>query len=190
MKKSILFTVVALGAFMTSCKSPMTLTTRTARTEVMPIETWASLVTADLEVSDQKANFTYEAPADDRIAMTEEQMKENAIGALLEQYSADVLINPLFKKDYIDGKLVSITVSGYPARHKNFHTISFDEQTEYLLEKEKAANAPQIVINGGEIKNEVVAPAPAPAPAPVAAPAPAPAPETKPKAKPAPKSKK
>ena len=41
-----------------------------------------------------------------------------------------------------------------------------------MIEKAKAQNAPQIVINGGEIKNEVAAPAPAPAPV---APAPAPA---------------
>lgn len=165
MKKTILFTFIALGAIMTSCKSPMQYSTRTARTETMPVETWSSWTTADLEVAEQKVRITIQAPADNSFAVSEKQLKENAIGELLEKYNADILVNPLFKCDYQDGKLVSVTVSGYPAKHKNFRTITFEEQSQFMIEKEKATNSPQIVINGGEIKNEVAAPCPGPAPA-------------------------
>ena len=99
-------------------------------------------------------------------------MRENAIGELLEKNNADILVNPLYTTEYVDGRISRVTVSGYPARHTNFRNISFEEQSNYMIEKAKAQNAPQIVINGGEIKNEVAAPAPAPAPV---APAPAPA---------------
>jgi hypothetical protein len=73
----------------------------------------------------------------------------------LEKSNADVLVNPLFKLDYRNGRLESITVSGYPAKHRNFRTISYEEQTKYLIDKSKAENVPQVVINGGEIINEV-----------------------------------
>ena len=174
MKKTILFAMIALGALVSSCKSPMMYSNRTGRSVTMPVETWGSWTTADLQVSPEKVRITVSAPSED-IAMSAEVLKENAIGELLEKHNADVLVNPLYKFDYVDGRLVSLTVSGYPAKHTNFRNISFEEQSQYIIEKEKAKNSPQIVINGGEIKNEVAAPAPAPAPAPAYAPAPAPA---------------
>lgn len=168
MKKTIFFSV-ALSALLISCKSPMIYITRTAETTKMPIETWAQWTTSDLEVSPTKARVTVDAPRDKKMTVSESALKENAIGELLEKNNADILVNPLFTCEYIDGKLARVTVSGYPARHTNFRSITFEEQTNYLIEKEKAKNSPQIVINGGEIKNEVVAPAPAPAAAPAVA---------------------
>ena len=129
--------------------------TRTARSQEMPVETWSSWTTADLEVSDQRVKLTIAVSQDPNIIVSEAQYKENAIGELLEKSNADVLVNPMFKMDYRNGRLESITVSGYPAKHRNFRTISYEEQTKYLIDKAKAVNAPQIVINGGEIINEV-----------------------------------
>lgn len=166
MKKSILFSILALGAMLSSCKSPLVYSTRTARTETIPTSTWSTWTTADLKVDENRVSMTVEAPKDKKLFISEEQLKENAIGAILEKYSADVLINPLYKTDYKDGVIESVTVSGYPAKHTNFRNITFEEQTKYLIEKEKAVNAPQIMINGGEIINEVAAPAPAPQPEP------------------------
>lgn len=171
MKKSIFFSVLAISLCLASCKAPLTYSSRTARSEVMPVSTWATWTTADLKVDEMKVSLTVNAPTDNKIMITEDKLKENAIGELLEKFKADVLINPLYRCDYQDGKLVSVTVTGYPARHTNFRNISFEEQTKYMIEKEKVANAPQIVINGGEIINEVAAPAPCTAPAPAAAPA-------------------
>ncbi len=156
MKKSILFTFVAVGLCLSACKAPSTVySTRTARSQEMPVETWSSWTTADLDVSDQRVKLTIAIPQDPSIIVSEAQYKENAIGELLEKSNADVLVNPMFKMDYRNGRLESITVSGYPAKHRNFRTISFEEQTQYLIDKAKAVNAPQIVINGGEIINEV-----------------------------------
>jgi len=156
MKKSILFTFVAVGLCLSACKAPSTVySTRTARSQEMPVETWSSWTTADLEVSDQRVKLTLPIPQDPSILVSEAQYKENAIGELLEKHNADVLINPMFKMDYRNGRLESITVSGYPAKHRNFRTISYEEQTKYLIDKSKAENVPQIVINGGEIINEV-----------------------------------
>ena len=156
MKKSILFTFVAVGLCLSACKAPSTVySTRTARSQEMPVETWSSWTTADLEVSDQRVKLTLPIPQDPSILVSEAQYKENAIGELLEKHNADVLINPMFKMEYRNGRLESITVSGYPAKHRNFRTISYEEQTKYLIDKSKAENVPQIVINGGEIINEV-----------------------------------
>lgn len=156
MKKSILFTFVAVGLCLSACKAPSTIySTRTARTQEMPVETWSSWTTADLEVSDQKVKLTVAIPQNDNFMISEAQAKENAVGELLERNNADVLVNPMFKCDYRNGRLESITVSGYPAKHRNFRTISYEEQTKYLIDKTKAENVPQVVINGGEIINEV-----------------------------------
>ena len=172
MNKTLFLAIVACGAILTSCKSPMVTTSRTAETMKMPVETWAQWTTSDLEVSPIKVRLTVEAPKNEKVVISEAQMRENAIGELLEKNNADILVNPLYTTEYVDGRIARVTVSGYPARHTNFRNISFEEQSNYMIEKAKAQNAPQIVINGGEIKNEVAAPAPAPAPV---APAPAPA---------------
>lgn len=167
MKKIILYAALFVGACLSSCKSPvMVSSTRTARSEVMPVQTWTAWTTADLEVSDTKVRYTYDVPVNDNMAISEAQLKDNAIGELLDKNNADVLINPLFKTEMRNGRIVSVTVSGYPAKHRNFRSISFEEQTRYLVEKEKAVNVPQVVINGGEIVNNVTPHAEAPAPAP------------------------
>lgn len=145
------------------------MTNRTAETVKMPIEMWTQWTTSDLQVFPDKVSLTIEAPKDKKMMMSEAALRENAVGELLEKYNADILVNPLYTTTFVDGKLARITVSGYPAKHANFRTISFEEQTNYLIEKEKASNSPQIVINGGEIKNEVVTPAPAAAPSPAPA---------------------
>lgn len=164
MKKSFFFACIAVAACLTACKSPMIYSTRTARTAEMPVETWNQWTTADLQVAADKVRVTVEASQNDKLIQTEAQLKESAIGLALEKHNADILINPLFTCEYADGKLVRVTVSGYPAKHVNFRSISFEEQTHYMVEKAKAEHAAQIVINGGEIKNEVAAPAPLPAP--------------------------
>jgi|GEM_PF-2358375 hypothetical protein len=165
MKKSLLFAIVTCGAILTSCKTPVATTSRTAETMKMPVETWAQWTTSDLEVSSVKARLTVEAPKNKNVVVTESALRENAVGELLEKNNADILVNPLYTTEYVDGRIVSVTVSGYPARHTHFRNISFEEQSKYMIEKAKVENAPQIVINGGEIVNKVEAPAPAPAPA-------------------------
>lgn len=151
MKKFILFAFIALGACLSSCKSPsIAYSTRTARSQEMPVDVWSTWTTADLNISDQKVRFTLDIPQNNNVLITESQYKENAIGELLEKNNADVLINPTYKCDYKNGRLVSITVSGYPATYRNFRSVSFEDQVKYMVDKEKASNAPQVVINGGE----------------------------------------
>ena len=87
MKKTFLFAMIALGALVTSCKSPMMYSNRTGRSVTMPVETWGSWTTADLQVSSEKVRITVSAPSED-IMMSEEQLKENAIGELLEKHNA------------------------------------------------------------------------------------------------------
>ncbi len=143
---------------MASCSSSVSFTSRTGRSAEIPVEMRAQWTTSDLEVSEDKVSFTMEIQQG--LMMSSDQVRDNAIGMLLEKYNADILINPLFTYDYVNNRLMKVTVSGYPARHTNFRNISFEEQQKFLIEKEKAQNAPQMVINGGEIRNEVVNPAP------------------------------
>ncbi|MBQ7192211.1 MAG: hypothetical protein IJS00_04990 [Paludibacteraceae bacterium] len=155
--KKFFLPLVAI-CLMASCSSSVSCTFRTARSTDVPVEMRAQWTTADLQVSEDKVSFTMDV--EQGVMMSADKIRENAIGLLLEKHNADVLINPLFTYDYIDNRLTSVTVSGYPARHTNFRNISFEEQQKFLIEKEKAQNAPQMVINGGEIRNEVVNPAP------------------------------
>lgn len=166
MKKVIY--LVALCAMICSCRSSVTYTSRTGRSLEMPTEMWQQWTTADLQVSEAKVKATVENQ-NNGVFMSEDALRQNAVGKALEQSGADILINPVYTTDYVDGRIVRVTVSGYPAKHVNFRTVSFEEQSNFLIEKEKAANAPQIVINGAEVNNNV---APQPHPAHEEAPAP------------------
>lgn len=155
--------LVAVCAMICSCKG-LTYSTRTANTSDVPTQMWAQWNTSELAVSEYRVTGVYENPNPKKLLLSEQQMKDNAIGAALERANADILIDPQFTMEYQKGRLVKVTVSGYAGKHTNFRTISFEEQSQYMIEKEKAANAPQILINGAEVNNHVDAPAPAPCP--------------------------
>ncbi len=163
MKRLFILPLMAAALF-TSCSVQWQ--TRTARTASMPVETYTQWTTSELEVSDMRVKATAENTGSRRMALSLKQLKENAMGLALEQANADVLIDPLFTCEYVKGRLVRVTVSGYPAKHVNFRTIKFEDQKELQIEQERVKHTPQIMITGAEVINSVkpeehVCPAPA-----------------------------
>lgn len=107
--------VAALSLTLTSCTS----ITKTAKN--MDVETgMRSCSTAELEVSEQKATYTLRPIKAERRAGLR-NVKNMAIRALLsEKGNADVLVAPDFIVEKHGRKVKSVTVTGYPAKYKNF----------------------------------------------------------------------
>lgn len=172
MKKLFYFPLLAAATMFTSCSVQWQ--TRTARMASMPVETYTQWTTSELEVGETRVKATAENISSRRMALSLKQLKENAMGMALEQSNADVLIDPLFTCEYIKGRLVRVTVTGYPAKHVNFRTIKFEDQKELQIEQERVKHTPQIMITGAEVINSVkpeehVCPAPTNPQAPAAA---------------------
>lgn len=121
--------VAACGLGMTSCST--TFKSATQRDVVAPL---AAAVIGDLDVSNQKITYTY-YPTKTIRRGGYANCKNAAIREALAQYGdADVLIETqeatvirtggIFKRA---GKIKAVTVTGYPAKYKNFR--SADEET-------------------------------------------------------------
>lgn len=117
MKKIFLCLTVAFLA--TSC----TTVVKTAKTADTPVSLLSSTV-ADLEVSPERITYT-KTGAELKGYIDVKQAVEHSA---LEKVNADVLVNPEYvikTKNYIIFKKVeSVTVSGRPARYKNFHSLN------------------------------------------------------------------
>lgn len=115
MKKFICF--AALVGLMCSC-SKQAYKTHTARTIGVSARVDSFVNVADLDVSDQKQK----GECSDKM-LTKKQKEQNAIALALEATRSDVLVEPQFTYDYNKkGKLVKVTVWGYPARYRNFRS--------------------------------------------------------------------
>jgi hypothetical protein len=74
---------------------------------------------ADLVVKEAKVTGNFSGKS---MTIPLETIKSEAVAAALKTVNADVLIEPRF--DYvINGKLTTVTVSGFPAIYKNFRPI-------------------------------------------------------------------
>lgn len=82
--------------------------------------------TADLEISENKATFVYKPTAKIRRGGAQ-NAKNVAVSELLKANGdADVLVHPQYEIELRRGffsskKIKKITVSGYPAKYKNFN---------------------------------------------------------------------
>lgn len=123
MKKYLLFVGVALMA--ASC----TTTTKTARTESIPYAMYNANV-ADLEVGG-RISYTL-TPKKPIRRGGEGNCKKAAIQeALIANGNADLLVEPQFVVSHKKGpfgifvnKVTSVTVSGRPAKYKNFRSLN------------------------------------------------------------------
>lgn len=124
MKKLALFLlVVSLG--MTSCSSVY----KTASTRNVNAPLVAAVI-SDLEVSNQKITYTY--PTNEVRKGGLKNCINTAIReALLQNGKGDILIETqeavVQRYGFFGKKIKSVTVTGYPAKYKNFR--SADEQT-------------------------------------------------------------
>ncbi|MCD7722106.1 MAG: hypothetical protein LUI09_07750 [Prevotellaceae bacterium] len=123
MKKSI-FLICAIAAVVTSC----TTTKKTASTGNVTAA-MAAVVVSDLDVSNQKITYTYTPTSSVRKGGMHNCIRAAISEALSVNGGGDVLVETQEAVVYktVMGKVKHVTVTGYPAKYKNFR--SADEET-------------------------------------------------------------
>ena len=126
------FFIVAVALAAVSC----TTTTKTAREESVPYAMYNATV-ADLDVASQRITYTLD-PSADICRGGLGNCKEAAIKEALEKNgNADLLVEPQFvismKRGLFRKKVKSVTVSGRPAKYKNFRSLSDDVWTNKVF---------------------------------------------------------
>ena len=119
--KKIFFILVA-AMLTVSC----TTTTKTARTESAPYGMYNASV-ADLEVAAQRISYTLVPTKEIAKAGLGNCKKACIQEALAENGNADLLVEPQFvysmKRTLFGKKVMSVTVTGRPAKYKNFRSL-------------------------------------------------------------------
>ncbi len=120
MKK--LFILMAAAVALSAC-SKQVFKTHTARVAGVPAKMESMTNISDLEVSEVKVTGS----SSDKI-LSKKQKEENAIANALQKTGADILVEPQFTYTYNKkGKLTSVEVSGYPARYKQFRSVTRED---------------------------------------------------------------
>lgn len=118
MKK--IFFIAAIAMIASSCGST-TIVTRTAKSGNLFYSAIPATVTSDLKVSETK--ITGEATSSGSF-FSQVEMEKTAVAEALKKVDADILIEPQYEYKRVDGKLVSVKVSGYPAKYTNFRSVT------------------------------------------------------------------
>jgi hypothetical protein len=135
MKKYLFILLAAM--VLASC----TTTTKTARTESVPYAMYNATV-ADLDVAPQRIKHTI-VPTNEIRKAGLANCKEACIQEALEKNgNADLLVEPEFvysmKRTLFGKKVISVTVTGRPAKYKNFRSLPDNVWTnEVFRDKEK-----------------------------------------------------
>ncbi len=140
MKKLVILSVVAVAATLTSC----TVSRKTA-SQGNVTTSLSAAVTSDLEVSNTKISYTYSPSKSVRKGGPKNCINVAISEALAQNGGADVLIETqeaVIEKVCMR-KIKRVTVTGYPAKYKNFKPV--DEGT-----------LKQGIVNGTLIRNNVV----------------------------------
>ena len=123
-KKTLIASLLAIT--FTSCSTTME-QTATQRQITCPI---ISASVADLEVSEKKVTCTF-TPTKELQSAGEEHCINAAIQEALKPSGGDVLVEThqaiITKRGFFSKKVTSVTVSGYPAKYKNFHPVNSQE---------------------------------------------------------------
>jgi hypothetical protein len=116
--------LAGLSVVMVSC----TTTSKTAKTADFDVATYNATV-ADLDVSDHRVSVTLNpVPADVNRGGISNVKKTVEAMALEQNGNADVLVNPEFtytvERGFFSKKITSMTVTGRPAKYKNFRSLN------------------------------------------------------------------
>lgn len=142
MTKSLI--ISALSALtLSSCA----VTQRTHTASSVPVDTKIYNVTvADLDVKEQRATSTSNWNWNLFSTFSLSKVKKEAEAELLKETGADVIVDPQYeveRRGALRGG--SVTVSGYPARYTNFHSITPAEATAIMEEKNPELKRKSIV---------------------------------------------
>lgn len=116
--------MAAISAMLASCVT----TTKTAKTADIEATTYNATV-ADLDVAEQRVSVTLNPVPDDVRRGGMSNIKKTVEAMALEQSgNADLLVNPEFtytvERGFLSSKVTSMTVTGRPARYKNFRSLN------------------------------------------------------------------
>lgn len=149
MKKLLLF-AVASTVLLTGCSITMSQTNIVKIKESKPIK--VTNVMADLEVSPNKVTYMY-LPSKSVNKAGYKNVIETAVReALIENGNADVMVH-LDKQLKLDakGKIISIVISGYPAKYVKFRSL--DEK--YILELARMYETLNLKLSGKAVDVKV-----------------------------------
>ncbi len=137
------------AAIAAMCFASCTTTTKTARTEVMPYAMYNASA-ADLDVSPERVVYTM-TPSKEINRAGESNCKRAAVQECLSKNgNADLLVEPMFvvsvKRGWFSKKVTSVTVSGRPAKYKNFRSLPDKVWTDPVFRGNK--NVSYKYING------------------------------------------
>ncbi|MCM1349346.1 MAG: hypothetical protein NC338_08035 [Firmicutes bacterium] len=121
--KAIHILIVAFCALLCSCSS-----IKHTSTSVPVSSTVASFTVADLDVQPTKIMSTTKWNYNPFVRVSVENVKTNTAAKMLRQADADVLLEPEYiieRRGFLRGG--SVTVIGFPAKFKNFHTMTPEE---------------------------------------------------------------
>ncbi len=118
--KKLLF-IAAIALFSMSCSRSITTYTATALDTRSQIQT---ATTADLEVNETRISYTMRPTK-----AIQDGGKDNVINAavheaLLQNGNADVLLDLEYVLEYKDSKIEVITVTGHPAKYRNYRSLN------------------------------------------------------------------
>ena len=106
--------------FLASCTTQHAITTKT--TDIYGSVVIQKPVLVDMDVKEEKVSATINA----RGKKVSDDLKNQVLAEAIKKSNADVLVEPRFETD-IKGRKMTVTVTGFPATYKNFHTIKQDE---------------------------------------------------------------
>lgn len=140
--------VIALSIlFIASCTTQHAITTKT--TDIYGAGVMQKPVLVDMDVKEEKVTATINA----RGKKVSDDIKNQVLAEAIKKSNADVLVEPRFETD-IKGRKMTVTVTGFPATYKNFHTIKQDEVELLKLGKVKEVetmDAIQTKSKGGKL---------------------------------------
>lgn len=123
MKGWLLIGPLTIALAMSSCSTIQ----HTATTA--PVDTHVyNLTVAELDVADKKAEKTYDWKWNPFRTISLSREKSNVTASLLKDVDADVLVEPQFeikRRGLFRGG--SLTVTGFPAKYRNFHSMTMEE---------------------------------------------------------------
>ncbi|MCM1177611.1 MAG: hypothetical protein NC115_00925 [Bacteroidales bacterium] len=125
MKKVIFIAAIVMIA--ASCSST-TMITRTAKSGDLSYSSLATTITSELKVSETKVTGEANNP---NSFFSQVEMEKTAVADALKKEDADILLEPQFEYRRVDGKLVSVKVSGYPAKYSGFRPVTQDDVDIY-----------------------------------------------------------
>ena len=118
MKKQLLIGSMLIG--LTACQTIKTSTAKTIEIENNGIIQKPTV--ADLEVRTPKVSGTASSVG----AETLENVRMKAVSDAIKQANCDLLVEPMYETEKT-GSSFKVTVTGYPATHKNFRPITEED---------------------------------------------------------------